>query len=402
MEKLSQTYLDPRSRALYANSHLLSKSLHLLSFSPPPPSSLQNFTSALLDFVWGRKYHSVPRSVVFKRVKMGGLGLIDPEEIDKANSLRFLSSLFSQAEFPWIDIAFSSFASASHSQFSIPALSPSSPTPPSFRTACGPGYGAFRLSDRETAAGIGRARKDWQEEVDARTELRQLFPPAREVGHPVLQLPSPSLPSTPSFPFLSLSPPFSTSTARHALSALSSISPLSTAISSLSSTRLDETALKKLWRWVQRRPATAREADTHWRLLHGAIAARARLHFLGHAESAACVYCGLKDDVGHVFFSCAFSLSFWDEYRTLLISSLSPSFKPAAFNAQEILLGLPVLTAAAEKEHPPTLRAVGAVALQLLHDTRLSRIRSSSLTSTSPSPPDRALRAVGILSARLG
>ncbi|GAA5873174.1 hypothetical protein JCM8547_006808 [Rhodosporidiobolus lusitaniae] len=266
--------------------------------------------------------------------QMGGLGLINPEEIDKANSLRLLSYLFSQAELPWIDIAFSSLARATHPQLSIPGLTPSSPTPSSFRTAwsalrpsaqlpkdpswrsvlsaghshppalvlgswktadllsippsilsavpslsrleslaplyhhcrrpCGggPGYGAFRLSDRETAAGIGRARKDWQEEVDAR--------------------------------------------------------PIE---------------LKKLWVWVQRRPAMAREADTHWRLLHGVLATRGRLHRLGHAEGEECFYCGLKDDVGHAFFSCAFSSSFWDEYRTLLISSLSPSFTPIAFNA---------------------------------------------------------------------
>ncbi|GAA5855593.1 hypothetical protein JCM8547_001609 [Rhodosporidiobolus lusitaniae] len=321
---------------------------------------------------------------------MGGLGLIDPEEIDKANSLRFLSSLFSQAELPWIDIAFSSLARASHPQLSIPALYPSCPTPSSFRTAwsalrpsaqlpkdpfwrivlsagrshppalvlpswktadllsippsllsaasalssldslaplyhhgklllgVGPGYGAFRLNDRDTTAGIGRARKDWQEEVNARPELR---------------------------------------TARRSLSALSAlcdVSPLSPAFSSISPTHLDEIELNKLWSWVQRRPATAREADTDWRLLHGALATRGRLYCLGHTE-------------GKV-------IPPW------------PS----------------TLTTGTEKEHHPTLRAVVAVALHLRHDTRLSHIRSSSPSSTSPSPPDLALRAVGVLSARLG
>ncbi|GAA6018488.1 hypothetical protein JCM11491_007015, partial [Sporobolomyces phaffii] len=93
----SRLYTSARTRALYANSHIVSLSLHSLSFYPAPQTFLKRLRAALLDFVWTSSFHPVKMGNVFLPVKKGGLGLIDPFTLDDANNLRRLNLVLSNA-----------------------------------------------------------------------------------------------------------------------------------------------------------------------------------------------------------------------------------------------------------------------------------------------------------------
>ncbi|GAA5977673.1 hypothetical protein JCM11641_001374 [Rhodosporidiobolus odoratus] len=89
-------YSSHRSQVIYANTHILSLSLHLLSFHPAPSSFLHGLEHALLAFVWGgTKDHpyrkgAVKKEFVFLPTLKGGLGLLSPYDFDRANTLCFL------------------------------------------------------------------------------------------------------------------------------------------------------------------------------------------------------------------------------------------------------------------------------------------------------------------------
>ncbi|GAA5884386.1 hypothetical protein JCM1840_004668, partial [Sporobolomyces johnsonii] len=161
---------------------------------------------------------------------------------------------------------------------------------------------------------------------------------------------------------------------------------------------LEPDGLEALWRNLQGGPATAKEVDTHWRLLHGVLITRARLHRFGHAPEPDCIFCGEVDSVSHAYFACEYSRSYVEEVRQALCSSLSPAFSPATFSSTQLLLGLPALAALVDKAVKPTLRAVVAITIQTLHDTRHSRIRSLHPTTTSLAPSSLAMVALQRLS----
>ncbi|GAA5858007.1 hypothetical protein JCM1840_001000 [Sporobolomyces johnsonii] len=120
-----------------------------------------------------------------------------------------------------------------------------------------------------------------------------------------------------------------------------------------------------------------------------------------HAASPDCVYCGAVDTVAHAAFDCEYSRAYWAALRDHLASSLSDGFDEITFAPGEILLGLPTLSRQVDKQHKRTLRAVVAVALQGLHESRYSRIRTSTPSASSPSPVDLASSTIRSIADRL-
>ncbi|GAA5979998.1 hypothetical protein JCM11641_008258 [Rhodosporidiobolus odoratus] len=460
--KAAAVYLDPRTRTDFANSHLLSRSLHPLPFSPAPASFLSGLENLLIDFVWGPgRRHLLSKDKVFLPRSAGGLGLLSPVHFDLANSLCLLGTLLLDPPVVWADVARASFSrhvtplsisasSANLTSFrnpwsifspgfkqpedagwsrivqvakaSPPFLYPHSWTtsdllslPPllfsrSPRLRRIPAIAALYWHSRVShgrdsgyasfVAGSTLAREAWEEVRQGDDFLSSVLPPA--IGHydlPTL-LPAPSSPTTFAFSFLSLPHAFSAGEARQQLALARRPLPLSSALASLFDTAPDDGALEDMWRWIGRKAATAREVDVHWRLAHGGTTTAKALHRFGKRDSPDCAFCGEEDSVTHSFFTCHYSAEYWEETVALLAASISPDITSTSFSPAELVLSLPTLSSAVDKSVVPTLRAIVAIALSTIDETRRSRIRPDPAL-TSPSPTSLASRFLIRLENRL-
>jgi hypothetical protein len=452
--RASQLYNSARTRTLYANSHILSLSLHSLTFYPAPDSFLTKLRSNLLDFVWGYKRHPVSKEIVFLPVKKGGLGLIDPFALNKANNLRRLNSLLTNSDSlsstlllnsfhrhfslnkphslftlnPWSLLRknplrsshplWSSLAKTASSlafsslSLNLPALSTSNilSLPPSLFlshpslnsisliaelyartrntiTTLQPSYGLLASKPQ----GLKFARKIWQEFVPSHPILSRHFPsPSVPIS-----LPTPTLPAPYSHRFYDLPPTFSTSEARTRIEAARPSAQLDQKFERIfPSFPSSEALVRRTWKWIHSPPATAREAETHWKILHNGIMTRSQLAHFAEGAVSTCIFCAsASDDVVHALFECEYSKEYWSSLLDLLSTSLSEAFTPSTFSADEILLGLPTLRHLVDDRDTLTLRAIVAVAIQTLVDARWSRIKSDPLLS-SPSPSDLAVKTV--------
>ncbi|GAA5992009.1 hypothetical protein JCM11641_003567 [Rhodosporidiobolus odoratus] len=451
--KAAAAYLDPRTRTDFANSHLLSRSLHLLSFSPAPASFLSGLENLLIDFVWGPgRRQLLSKEKVFLPRSSGGLGLLSPVHFDLANLFCLLDTLLLDPPVVWADVARASFSrhvtplsisasSANLTSFrnlwsifspgfkqpedagwsrivqaakaSPPFLYPHSWTtsdllslPPSLFSpsphirripAIAVLYWHNRVPhgrDSGYASFVARsalAREAWEEVRQGDNFLSSVLPPA--IGHydlPTL-LPAPSSLTTFAFSFLSFPHAFSAGEARQQLALARRPLPLSSALASLFDAAPDDGALEDMWRWIGRKPATAREVDVHWRLAHGGTTTAKALHRFGKRDSPDCAFCGEEDSVTHSFFTCHYSAEYWEETVALLAASISPDITSTSFSPAELVLGLPTLSSAVDKSVVPTLRAIVAISLSTIDETRRSRIRPDPAL-TSPSPTSLASR----------
>ncbi|GAA6063190.1 hypothetical protein JCM10212_000492 [Sporobolomyces blumeae] len=380
---------DPRSRALYINTFVLSRSLHILSLGPPPPSFLDELERAIVNFVWNGKYHPVRKGVLFAPVAKGGVGLLNPKEIVRANAARFMDRLIRGEEVIWLDLARDALGRAAGIEWELPRdlfrgvervsfrnplslLVPASPLPDDqvWRSTLSHARtvpisiatGDLRLEELlalppallsdsplsvdSTLRSVGavaelhyRSRPttlplleiglytlspnvktkkvvEWRRIVAASPSLSILLPPTAQ---PYSPLPLPSSPRPSTWSFASLPPPFTASDLRRQLA---NKTPPTPPASTLDLPTLDASGQAKLWSWIQARPATAREADTHWRILHGVIMTRARMQRVGRA----------------------------------LADSLSDAFTSDNFSPTWLLLGLPSLLPLVENEIRPRLR----------------------------------------------
>ncbi|GAA5988252.1 hypothetical protein JCM11641_002101 [Rhodosporidiobolus odoratus] len=399
-------YSSLRSRVIYVNTHILSLSLHLLSFHPAPSPFLHDLEHALLSFVWGgtkdrpHRKGAVKKEYVFLPTSKGGLGLLNPYKFDRANTLRFLSTLLTSTDSLWHDLALSSFRRhlgtptsvapsltsppsahsrtlwslfrssnipTSHSLWSavvstaqkhrptihLPLLSPAHllDLPPSlFSDAASlknvnsvsslhfQHAPSFQLAPYtytlqppsppypSSTGGLRRARHDW---LSLLLVSRSFLSHASAfVAVVPLPLPPPLPPPSTAISFLSLTPPFSTADARHALVALCPVAPLHHRLESLVPSPLSPTKLEGLWRWIRRSPATPREADTHWRLLHGSTTTRRRQFTMQLAPDDHCLHCGEQDSLTHALSTCHYSAAYWSDFTASLASSLGDTFTP--------------------------------------------------------------------------
>ncbi|CDR36739.1 hypothetical protein NBRC10512_004287 [Rhodotorula toruloides] len=472
----SGCYASLRTRAVYANTHLLSPSLHSLAYWPAPPSFLNSLASLLLDFVWGgaSHHHAVKKDTVFLPVAQGGLGLLNPLDLDCANSLAFLDSIYTATPSLYLDLALASrdrTLSPRQPDSSSPSSSSSAWTPWTvFRTSktstknrlwsrtlaalrsspfvvslyrlgpaptasllslppslfCSAGsltkirtiaqlYDHHRVSNNcppglytrylptsppRFSSGLLAARHDWLLFVAAHPLLRYYLPLADLAGFPA-PLPTPQDPPPTAFSFLGLPHGFSASAARRALVARRSVVTPHARLEPHIPQAIPEATTTRLWRWLRRRPATPREADTHWRILQGAVTTRRRQFKMGLAPDDRCVFCGLSESLTHALFDCAFSSSYWTALVFLLAHNISDYMKTTTLAPDELLLGLPTLTAVTDASSLPLLRAIVAVGLQTLVDARWARIRPTNPTQTSPSAGTLASRAFSAIAVRL-
>ncbi|GAA6032846.1 hypothetical protein NBRC10512_005361 [Rhodotorula toruloides] len=269
-------YASLRARVVYANTHLISPSLHSLAYWPAPPSFL---ASLLLQFVWGgtSHYYAVQKDTVFLQVEQGGLGLLNPVDLDHANSLAFLDSIYMATPSLYLDLALASRNRTLRPQ------QPDSSSPSSSSPAWSP----------------------W-------TRL---------------------LPPSPSSASLTASPP-------PPLAALSSPAAQSSHYTHDSS----RTCPKPSHR---RRP-----------LDFGAG------FVLQIAEDDCCIFCGLCDSLIHALFDCDFSSSYWSALVSLLAHSINDYMTTTTLAPDELLLGLPTLSAVTDVSSSPLLRAIVAIGFQ--------------------------------------
>ncbi|SCZ92395.1 BZ3501_MvSof-1269-A2-R1_Chr2-1g04372 [Microbotryum saponariae] len=99
---------------------------------------------------------------------------------------------------------------------------------------------------------------------------------------------------------------------------------------------------KRFWRWLHDRFASAVEQDTHWRLMYDVTPTRKRQHTQGHASSPTCLFCGndaaVIETVSHYFFECAYSTSFWGG-----LGIEDTDVDPSTFTPEQLTMGLPLL-----------------------------------------------------------
>ncbi|GAA6036794.1 hypothetical protein JCM8097_003482 [Rhodosporidiobolus ruineniae] len=470
----SGSYASLRTRALYANSHILSLSLHLLSFAPAPSSFLDDLERALLGFIWGQtKQHAVRKAVVFSPVKRGGLGALSPHAFDTANTLRFYYSLLTDTSHIWSDLALSfrrnlappptttlspsSFATSPTSRTPLsllryhsfshkhplwsavvavackykpvvnlsllsaphlldfpPSLFSESPSLNSINTIASlhnqlpplpqapPGLYTLPPPSPpypKSEGGLRRAQHDWLSLLVVSPTFSRFI--SVFISSLPLPLPPPLPPPPAALSFLSLPLDFSASAARRALST-GDPEPLNTHLEPLLDPPPSADEVKRIWSWIRLSPATPREADQHWRILHGALTTRRRQYRMQQAPDDSCVHCGASDTLVRALALCPFSAAFWATYTSSLASSLSDALSNTAMSPREVLLGLPTLSELAPSSAMPVLRAAVAVGLSSLLDARWARIRPTNPTAASPPAEELAARALSTLSHRMG
>ncbi|SCZ96566.1 BZ3500_MvSof-1268-A1-R1_Chr4-4g07432 [Microbotryum saponariae] len=104
--------LSPSGKVFYANAHIISTVLHVLSFDIPPQWFIKAAETALTDFVWGGAgRNTVARDFVFQAREDGGLGLISIGDIVHSVALRFWDAVAGSDEAIWAPLARESWRS---------------------------------------------------------------------------------------------------------------------------------------------------------------------------------------------------------------------------------------------------------------------------------------------------
>ncbi|BGP29092.1 hypothetical protein JCM10296v2_000830 [Rhodotorula toruloides] len=122
---------------------------------------------------------------------------------------------------------------------------------------------------------------------------------------------------------------------------------------------------------------------------------------MGLAEDDRCIFCGSCDSLNHALFDCDFSSSYWSALVALHMDIVSDYMTTTTLAPDELLLGLPTLTAVTDASSLPLLRAIVAIGFQTLVDARWARIRPTNPTQTSLSAHTLASRAFATVAVRL-
>ncbi|GAA5998646.1 hypothetical protein JCM5350_006022 [Sporobolomyces pararoseus] len=257
-----------------------------------------------------------------------------------------------------------------------------------------PAYGSLATRVR----GLGNARIVWRNFVESQPLLRSCLP---SPSVPSL-LPPPDPPGPLSFYFFDLPPTFSASQARSKLENFRPAARLDPILSRVfPSLPSSDALIKRTWRWIHSPPATARESETHWKILHNGILTRSQLSHFAEGAVRSCIFCSSDpDDVVHALFECEYSKEYWKSLLHHLGELSQGILNATTFSADEVLLGLPTLRSVADDQTLPRLRAIVAVAIQTLVDARWSRIKLNPSLS-SPLPQDLALKAITSYKHRL-
>ncbi|SGZ30253.1 BQ5605_C111g13221 [Microbotryum silenes-dioicae] len=342
--------LSPSGRVFYANAHITSTVLHVLSFDIPPQWFIQAAETALTDFVWGGpRRNTVAREFVFQAREDGGLGLISIGDIVHSVALRFWDAVAGADEAIWAPLARESWRSlvAATRDFSpwgffsstarVEKLyrdstrwgqslqRPGSPYQPSNRDL-------YWRDEGKGWALVGHRRGFWQhskepalrhEHVWARVgqklKAKALLPKTavRPARIPLKEDPHPRC-----FNFFGLTRPFTIRKLRRLVNtvrfpgkdgqdrALPGGQPQEPRVKRFPE-GTSQSGRQRFWSWLHDRFASAAEQDTHWRLMYDVTPTRKKQHVQGHASSPSCLFCGndaaVIETVSHYFFRCAYS-----------------------------------------------------------------------------------------------
>ncbi|SGZ35555.1 BQ5605_C062g12760 [Microbotryum silenes-dioicae] len=378
--------LSPSGRVFYANAHITSTVLHVLSFDIPPQWFIQAAETALTDFVWGGpRRNTVARDFVFQAREDGGLGLISIGDIVHSVALRFWDAVAGSDEAIWAPLARESWRSlvAATRDFSpwgffsstarghlptikselltLPELLSLPPRLPSLYAE-----GAKHAYDdadavakfaqiadlywRDEGKGwalVGHRRGFWQhskepalrhEHVWARVgqklKAKALLPKTavRPARIPLKEDPHPRC-----FNFFGLTRPFTIRKLRRLVNtvrfpgkdgqdrALPGGQPQEPRVKRFPE-GTSQSGRQRFWSWLHDRFASAAEQDTHWRLMYDVTPTRKKQHVQGHASSPSCLFCGndaaVIETVSHYFFGCAYSASYWSGVLRILFDKL--------------------------------------------------------------------------------
>ena len=59
------------------------------------------------------------------------------------------------------------------------------------------------------------------------------------------------------------------------------------------------------WRVLYKPPIKKRTVDLRWRILHGSIASNSFINVMNPNVSSACMFCGLRETIYHIFTECS-------------------------------------------------------------------------------------------------
>ncbi|SGZ35062.1 BQ5605_C069g12855 [Microbotryum silenes-dioicae] len=363
--------LSPSGRVFYANAHITSTVLHVLSFDIPPQWFIQAAETALTDFVWGGpRRNTVARDFVFQAREDGGLGLISIGDIVHSVALRFWDAVAGSDEAIWAPLARESWRSlvAATRDFSpwgffsstarveklvtlptikselltLPELLSLPPRLPSLYAE-----GAKHAYDDADAVakfaqiadlywrdeGKGWALHVWAR-VGQKLKAKALLPKTavRPARIPLKEDPHPRC-----FNFFGLTRPFTIRKLRRLVNtvrfpgkdgqdrALPGGQPQEPRVKRFPE-GTSQSGRQRFWSWLHDRFASAAEQDTHWRLMYDVTPTRKKQHVQGHASSPSCLFCGndaaVIETVSHYFFGCAYSASYWSGVLRILFDKL--------------------------------------------------------------------------------
>ncbi|SCV67643.1 BQ2448_5254 [Microbotryum intermedium] len=362
----SARHVPPRARAMYANSYVTSKVIHLLSFDIPPITFVDAFEQALISFVWqSESFRPVTEKAVFLRRDLGGLGLLSIEDIVRSMAIRFWDCVAHGFEPIWADLARLSWRQTYPDETSIWSTLIASPRrarharwtkvinlarqnlphvfpellqsnevmviPPTL-----PSLHPHGLSDE-----VRKQLKKYGAIID-------LYRRPQTTGEPVHPRPQPDTPlgrlwaavsaRSPIAPLLPQPAPVRTII-------VDSQFPRPCTYSFLGTTR--PYTIKALRRFINenRYPSMddADKKDVHWKWIFGATPTCVLQWHHGHATSDGCPHCGQRDTFMHFFFECEHSLEYWSLVLQLLRVSLGQAdeFQSGTVDSPQIMLGLP-------------------------------------------------------------
>ncbi|SGZ35631.1 BQ5605_C143g13437 [Microbotryum silenes-dioicae] len=364
--------LSPSGKVFYANAHIISTVLHVLSFDIPPQWFIKAAETALTDFVWGGAgRNTVARDFVFQAREDGGLGLISIGDIVHSVALRFWDAVAGSNEAIWAPLARESWRSlvAATRDFSpwgffsstarveklyrdstrwgavVAAARVTVPTiksellpellslPPRLPSLYAEDRGPVLEGRREGLGSGWSSTGFWQhskepalqhEHVWSRVgqllKAKALLPKTRVAARiPLKEAPRPRC-----FNFFGLTRPFTIRKLRRLVNVVRFPGRVDRVKRFRDGT--SQSDRKRFWRWLHDRFASAVEQDTHWRLMYDVTPTRKRQHTQGHASSPTCLFCGndaaVIETVSHYFFECAYSTSFWGGVLRILFDKL--------------------------------------------------------------------------------
>ncbi|SCV75020.1 BQ2448_8049 [Microbotryum intermedium] len=390
----SARHVPPRARAMYPNSYVTSKVIHLLSFDNPPITFFDAFEQALISFVWqSESFRPVTEKAVFLHRDLGGLGLLSIEDIVRSMAIHFWDCVAHGFKPIWADLARLSWRQTYPDETSIwstliasprrarharwtkvinvarqnlphvfPELLQSNevmvipPTLPSLHPHGLSDEVRKQLKKYGAIIDLYRRPQTTGEPVHPRpqpdTPLGRLWAAvsARSPIAPLLPQPAPvrtiivdsQFPRPCTYSFLGTTRPYTIKALRRFINE-NCYPSMDDGTRLKWPTDLTKAQKHQFWLWLNSQWPTADKKDVHWKLIFGATPTFVLQWHHGHATSDGCPHCGQRDTFMHFFFECEHSLEYWSLVLQLLRVSLGQAdeFQSGTVDSPQIMLGLP-------------------------------------------------------------